>query len=215
MDKAIARFALYLDQNRNIYTLCRVDLAPVNAYLNSHMTKRDIITLPDPLLRRESAPVERVDDELRALIDDMLETMYDAPGIGLAAVQLAIPRQVIVMDVKYRQPDEEGGEVAKEPIAMVNPEIVTLGDEMRVHEEGCLSIPEFYAEVERPAKVTVRYIDREGKQRTRECEDVLATVVQHEVDHLNGKLFIDYISRLKRDRVIKKFVKAAKGTVIA
>lgn len=179
------------------------------------MTKRDIITLPDPLLRKSSAPVERVDDELRALIDDMLETMYDAPGIGLAAVQIAVPRRLIVMDVKYRQPDEEGGEVAKEPIAMVNPEIVSHGDAMRVHEEGCLSIPEFYAEVERPSKVTVRYIDRDGKQREMECEDVLATVVQHEVDHLNGKLFIDYISRLKRDRVIKKFVKLAKGEVVA
>jgi len=178
------------------------------------MTKRDIITLPDPLLRRSSAPVERVDDELRALIDDMLETMYDAPGIGLAAVQIAIPRRVIVMDVKYRDRDDEDGEVTKEPIAMVNPEIIALGDEMRIHEEGCLSIPEFYAEVERPASVTVRYIDREGKQHTRECEDVLATVVQHEVDHLNGKLFIDYISRLKRDRLIKKFVKTAKGEAV-
>jgi peptide deformylase len=177
------------------------------------MTKLDIITLPDPLLRRSSAPVERVDDELRHLIDDMLETMYDAPGIGLAAVQIAIPRRVIVMDVKYRLPDDEGGEA--EPIAMVNPEILTLGDDMRVHEEGCLSIPEFYAEVERPAKITVRYTDRDGKECTRECEDVLSTVVQHEVDHLNGKLFIDYISRLKRDRVIKKFVKAAKGEVVA
>ncbi len=179
------------------------------------MTKREIITLPDPLLRKASAPVERVDDELRALIDDMLETMYDAPGIGLAAVQIAVPRRLIVMDIKYRKPDEEGGEVAPEPIAMVNPEIVSLGEEMRLHEEGCLSIPEFYAEVERPSQVTVRYLDREGKQQERVCEDILATVVQHEVDHLNGKLFIDYISRLKRDRVIKKFVKLAKGEVVA
>lgn len=178
------------------------------------MTKRDIITLPDPMLRRSSAPVERVDDELRSLIDDMLETMYDAPGIGLAAVQVAIPRRLIVMDVKYRSSEEEGGEVVKEPVIMVNPEIVTLGDDMRVHEEGCLSIPEYYAEVERPAKVAVRYIDREGKQCEMECEDVLATVVQHEVDHLNGKLFIDYLSRLKRDRVIKKFVKAAKDEAV-
>ena len=192
-----------------------VDPGPVSAYLKPEMAKRKIITLPDPLLRRSSAPVERVDDELRALIDDMLETMYDAPGIGLAAVQLAIPRRLIVMDVKYRTSEEEGGEVAREPIAMVNPEILSRGDEMRVHEEGCLSIPEFYAEVERPAHVTVRYVDREGKQREMECEDVLATVVQHEIDHLNGKLFIDYISRLKRDRVIKKFVKAAKGEVVA
>jgi peptide deformylase len=179
------------------------------------MTKREIITLPDPLLRRASALIERVDDELRTLIDDMLETMYDAPGVGLAAVQIAVPRRLIVMDVKYRHRDEEGGEVEKEPIAMVNPEILTSGNEMRVHEEGCLSIPDFYAEVERPSNVTVRYLDRDGKEQTRECEDMLATVVQHEVDHLNGKLFIDYISRLKRDRVIKKFVKLAKGEVVA
>lgn len=179
------------------------------------MTKLDIITLPDPLLRKSSAPVERVDDELRVLMDDMLETMYDAPGIGLAAVQIAVPRRLIVMDVAYRESDEEGGEVQKEPICMVNPEVVTLSDEMRIYEEGCLSIPEFYAEVERPAKITVRYVDREGKPQERECEDILATVVQHEVDHLNGKLFIDYISRLKRDRVIKKFVKEAKGRIVA
>ncbi len=188
---------------------------PVSAYLNTSMTKRNIITLPDPLLRKSSVDVERVDDELRALMDDMLETMYDAPGIGLAAVQIAIPRRLIVMDVNYRGEDEEGGEMPREPVCMVNPEIVVRSDEMRVHEEGCLSIPEFYAEVERPSKITVRYIDREGQEQTRECEDILATVVQHEVDHLNGKLFIDYISRLKRDRVIKKFVKAAKGMAVA
>ncbi len=194
---------------------CPVDPGHATAYLKPDMTKREIITLPDPLLRKASVPIERVDDELRGLIDDMLETMYDAPGIGLAAVQIAVPRRLIVMDVNYRQPDEEGGEVAKEPIAMVNPEIISHGDEMRSHEEGCLSIPEFYAEVERPSQVTVRYIDREGKQQETECEDILATVVQHEVDHLNGKLFIDYLSRLKRDRVIKKFVKLAKGEVVA
>ncbi|MFQ5625680.1 MAG: peptide deformylase [Methyloligellaceae bacterium] len=179
------------------------------------MTKRDIIILPDPLLRSPSAPVERVDDELRTLMDDMLETMYDAPGIGLAAVQLGVPRRAIVMDVNYRRADEEGGEMPKAPLAMVNPEIVARSDALRVHEEGCLSIPEFYAEIERPAKITVRYIDRDGKQQEMECEDVLATVVQHEVDHLNGKLFIDYLSRLKRYRVIKKFVKAAKGEMVA
>jgi len=179
------------------------------------MTKLEIITLPDPLLRKASRPIERVDDELRVLMDDMLETMYEAPGVGLAAVQIAVPRRLIVMDVSFRPPDEEGEGVAKAPLVMVNPEIVAQSDEMRSHEEGCLSIPEFYAELERPAQVTVRYIDRDGKQQEQECTDMLATVVQHEVDHLNGKLFIDYISRLKRDRVIKKFVKAAKGEVIA
>lgn len=179
------------------------------------MTKREIITLPDPLLRSPSAPVERVDAELRTLMDDMLETMYDAPGIGLAAVQIAIPRRLIVLDVNYRHADEDGGARPKQPICMVNPEIVASGDELRVHEEGCLSIPEFYAEVERPALVTVRYVDRVGKTQEQEFEDILATVIQHEVDHLDGKLFIDYISRLKRDRVIKKFVKAAKGEIVA
>lgn len=199
----------------------RVDLGRATAYLNSPMKKRDIITLPDPMLRKPSAPIERVDDALRALMDDMLETMYVAPGIGLAAVQLAIPRRLIVMDVNYRrageagEDEEEGGEKPKAPICMVNPEIVARSDALHVHEEGCLSIPEFYAEIERPAKITVRYIDREGKQCEMVCEDMLATVVQHEVDHLNGKLFIDYLSRLKRDRVIKKFVKAAKGEEVA
>lgn len=179
------------------------------------MTKRPIITLPDPLLRKPSAPIERVDDELRSLIGDMFDTMYDAPGIGLAGVQIAVPRRVIVMDASYRSADEEEGEAPKEPIAMINPQIVAHSDEMRTHEEGCLSIPEFFAEVERPAQITVRYLDTEGKEQERVCEDILATVVQHEVDHLDGKLFIDYISRLKRDRVIKKFIKAAKGEVVA
>lgn len=179
------------------------------------MTKRQIITLPDPLLRKPSAPVERVDDELRTLIDDMLETMYDAPGLGLAGVQVAVPRRVLVMDVNYREADEEGGEAEKQPIAMINPEILSRSGEMRLHEEGCLSIPDFYAEVERPNKVRVRYIDRDGKEHEEDYEGLLATVVQHEIDHLDGKLFIDYLSRLKRDRVIKKFVKAAKGEVVA
>jgi peptide deformylase len=180
------------------------------------MTKRDIITLPDPLLRKESTPVERVDDDLRALMDDMLETMYDAPGLGLAGVQVAVPRRVIVMDVAYRRPEEEGdAEPDKAPICMVNPEILERSDTMRLHEEGCLSIPEFYAEIERPDRVRVRYTDRDGKEQEMVADGVLATVVQHEVDHLNGKLFIDYLSRLKRDRVIKKFVKAAKGEVVA
>lgn len=179
------------------------------------MTKREIITLPDPLLRHPSAPVERVDDELRTLMDDMLETMYDAPGIGLAAVQIAVPRRLIVMDVNYRHADEDGGAQPKQPICMVNPQIIASGDGLRAHEEGCLSIPEYYAEVERPAQITVRYVDRDGKQQEQEFEDILSTVIQHEVDHLDGKLFIDYISRLKRDRVIKKFVKAAKGEIVA
>jgi len=174
------------------------------------MAKLDIITLPDSLLRKTSEPVERVDDELRRLMDDMLETMYEAPGIGLAAVQVAIPRRVIVMDVTR---DEEDAE--KDPICMVNPVVVTLSDEMRLHDEGCLSIPEFTAEIERPAKSLIRYIDRDGRPQEMVCEGLLSTVVQHEIDHTNGVLFIDYLSRLKRDMVIKKFIKAKKTEAVA
>jgi len=168
------------------------------------MATLDIITIPDPILRKVSAPIERVDDELRQLIDDMLETMYEAPGIGLAGVQVAVPRRVIVLDVMR---DED---VPKNPIAMINPEIVWRGDEVSVHEEGCLSIPEYYAEIERPSEVRVAFLDRDGQPQEMHCEDLLATVVQHEVDHLDGKLFIDYLSRLKRDRLVKKFIKAQK-----
>jgi peptide deformylase len=167
------------------------------------MTKLDIITIPDPLLRQPSAPVERVDDDLRRFMDDMLATMYLAPGIGLAAVQVAVPRRVLVMDLV------KGDETPKAPICMINPEIVeTIGDMLRVHEEGCLSIPEVFAEIERPNAVRVRYIDRDGKPAEMVCEGLLATVVQHEIDHLNGKLFIDFLSKLRRDRIVKRFVKA-------
>lgn len=167
--------------------------------------KLPIVTLPDPVLRTPSAPVERVDDDLRALMDDMLETMYEAPGIGLAAVQVGIPRRMLVMDAAREEVR------ARNPIVMVNPEILGRSDETRIHEEGCLSIPEYYAEVERPAACTVRYLDRAGKAHEMLCEGLLATVVQHEVDHLDGVLFIDYLSRLKRERVIKKFLKARKA----
>ncbi len=190
------------------------------------MAIREIITIPDPLLRRESTPFERVDDEVRRLADDMLETMYAAPGIGLAGVQIAVPRRILVIDIAERAArDEDGtdgtgkgeadkGEKSPEravqpaPLVMINPEILTLDDEMRAHEEGCLSIPEVYAEIERPASCRVRFVDREGRQQEMVCEGLLATVVQHEVDHLDGVLFIDYLSRLKRDRIVKRFVKA-------
>ena len=178
------------------------------------MTKLDIITLPDPLLRQSSAPIERVDDELRRLMDDMLETMYDAPGLGLAGVQVAVPRRLLVMDVAESEAEGEGEvgeEPKKNPIFMVNPVILERSGEMRTHEEGCLSIPEVFAEIERPNSCRVRYIDREGEIREMVCEGLLSTVVQHEIDHLNGKLFIDYLSRLKRDMVIKKFVKSKKS----
>ena len=138
----------------------------------------------------------------------MLETMYDAPGVGLAAVQVANPIRAIVMDVS-------GEEDEKNPIFMINPKVIELGEEVRLHEEGCLSIPEVYAEIERPASARVSFIDREGKQQEMLCEGMLSTVVQHEIDHLDGKLFIDFISRLKRDMIIKKFVKAQKASATA
>ncbi|QIG50047.1 peptide deformylase [Nordella sp. HKS 07] len=167
------------------------------------MAKRDLIILPDPLLRTVSKPVKTVDTATRKLMDDMLETMYEAPGIGLAAVQIGVPQRVVVIDVS-----KEGEE--RQPLFLVNPEISWSSDEESDYEEGCLSIPEFYDMVTRPKEVTVRYLDRQGEAREMQCGGVLATCVQHEVDHLNGVLFIDYISKLKRDRVVRKFAKAQK-----
>ena len=166
----------------------------------AHMAIRRILTIPDSILRKQAKPVERVDDELRKLMDDMLLTMYDAPGIGLAAPQIGISRRLIVMDpAKEDDPST--------PLVMVNPDIIERSDEMRLHEEGCLSIPDFTAEIERPAKTRVAFIDREGKQQEMELEGIWSTLVQHEIDHLNGVLFIDYLSRLKRDMVVRKFTK--------
>jgi len=159
-----------------------------------------IITIPDPVLRQTAEPVERVDDALRKLMDDMLVTMYDAPGVGLAAPQIGVSRRLIVMDGARN--DEP-----RAPIVMVNPEILERSEELRLHEEGCLSIPEVTAEVERPAVTRVAYLDREGKPQEAELEGILSTIVQHEIDHLNGVLFIDYLSRLKRDMIVKKFTK--------
>jgi peptide deformylase len=159
-----------------------------------------ILTIPDPILRKKAKPIERVDAELRRLVDDMLATMYEAPGIGLAAPQLGILRRLIVMD-----PAKD--EAPKSPIVMVNPEILERSQEMRVHEEGCLSIPDFTAEIERPAKTRVSYVDPQGKKKEAELEGIWSTLVQHEIDHLNGVLFIDYLSRLKRDMVVRKFTK--------
>jgi peptide deformylase len=167
------------------------------------MTIRPIITLPDPKLRLVSRRLERVDDDLRRLMDDMAETMYDAPGIGLAAIQLAEPIRLIVVDpAKVDEPHN--------PIHLVNPEIVWSSEERRVHEEGCLSIPEYYEDVERPSRVRVKYVDRDGREQVIEADGLLATVLQHEIDHLDGVLFIDYLSKLKRDRVVKKFAKIAR-----
>ncbi len=178
-----------------------VDLTLAVDYLLG-MLKLPIIKLPDPILREKSQPVETVDAEVRSFLNDMLETMYAAPGIGLAAVQVGLLRRMIVMDTV------RGEELPKNPMMLINPEIVSSGDTMRLHEEGCLSIPEMYADVERPGLVRVRYIDIEGRPREEDFEGLAATVVQHEVDHLNGVLFIDHLSRLKRDLLVKKYIKA-------
>ena len=167
------------------------------------MALRSIITLPDPKLRLVSAPLERVDGALRKLMDDMTDTMYDAPGIGLAAIQLAEPIRLIVVDTT--KADEP-----RRPLYFVNPEVVWSSDQRRAYEEGCLSIPEYYEEVERPAQVRVRFTDLDGKVHEEDAEGLFATCIQHEIDHLNGVLFVDYLSKLKRDRVLKKFTKAAK-----
>ncbi len=163
----------------------------------------EIIKLPDPVLRKKSALVEQVDDDLRALLDGMLETMYEAPGIGLAGIQVGVPKRIITIDVTR----DEG---PREPLFLINPEILSLSDDRATYEEGCLSIPDYFAEIERPASARVRYVDYDGKQQEMQTEGMLATVIQHEIDHLNGVLFVDYLSMLKRDLVIRKFAKAAR-----
>ncbi len=168
------------------------------------MTVRTIITLPDEkILRQVSKPLKGVDTDARKLMDDMLETMYDAPGIGLAAIQLGVAQRVIVIDTA-----KEGEE--PRPLFIANPEITWSADEMSDYEEGCLSIPEFFEMVQRPKEIKLRYLDRKGEAHEMHASGLLATVIQHEYDHLNGILFIDYISKLKRDRVVKKFQKAQK-----
>jgi peptide deformylase len=167
------------------------------------MSIKPLIILPDPVLRQLSKPVERVDEPLRKLADDMLETMYDAPGIGLAAIQIGEPLRMLVIDLA-----KESEEPA--PHVFINPEILSRSDARSVYEEGCLSIPDYYAEVERPAAVRVKYLDRDGKLREIEAEGLMATCLQHEIDHLDGVLFIDHISRLKRDMVVRKFRKLAR-----
>jgi len=179
------------------------------------MSLLPIVKIPDPILRCKSKPVEQVNDELRAFIDSMLETMYDAPGIGLAAIQVGEPIRVITLDCAEREKeneddDEEPAEPIREPIFLINPEIVSLSDTFNVYEEGCLSIPDYYADVERPDACTVKFLDRDGKEQVLEADGILATCLQHEIDHLNGVLFVDHISKLKRDMVIKKFTKIAK-----
>ncbi len=169
------------------------------------MTNLDIVSIPDPILRQKSAPVEAITDETRRFMDRMLKTMYEAPGIGLAAVQVGEPRRIVTIDVSRDEVEK------RNPLFLVNPEIVwSSQDERSTYEEGCLSIPEYYAEVERPARVRFRYIDYDGKPQEQDADGLLAVCVQHEIDHLNGVLFIDHISKLKREIVIRRFTKAAK-----
>jgi peptide deformylase len=166
------------------------------------MAIREILTVPHPVLKQVSANVDAVDDDLRVLMDDMLETMYAAPGIGLAAVQIGVPKRVIVMDLS------RGDDEPKAPRFFVNPEILWASEETLPYEEGCLSVPEIYDEVERPARVKLRYLNYQGEQVEEEAEGLYAVCIQHEMDHLNGVLFIDHLSRLKRERAVAKVKKA-------
>lgn len=168
------------------------------------MALLEILTAPDPRLKQKSLPVDSVDDALRTLMDDMLETMYDAPGIGLAAPQVGVLKRVIVMDISHDDEDPA-------PLKLVNPEIVWKSDELTTYEEGCLSVPQSYSEVERPAEVKLRYLDENGTPCEMDCDGLLATCIQHEMDHLEGTLFIDHISRIKRSMIMRKLTKLKKN----
>jgi peptide deformylase len=168
------------------------------------MALREIITLPDKRLRLMSEPVKQIDAGIRKLVDDMFETMYKAPGIGLAAIQVGVAKRVITMDLSKKDDSHQ-------PQVLINPEITWQSEKLAKCEEGCLSIPDYYEEVERPAEVKVKYLDLAGKKQEIEAKGLLATCLQHEIDHINGVLFIDHLSKLKRDRVVKKFAKAAKS----
>jgi len=167
------------------------------------MAVHDIIKLPDKRLRLVSEPIKRIDDGIRKLVDDMFDTMYKAPGIGLAAIQIGVPKRVIILDLSKKEDDHK-------PLVFINPEVTWTSEETSKYEEGCLSIPDYYEEVERPAKVKVKYLDLDGKAHETEVKGLLATCLQHEIDHINGVLFIDHLSRLKRSLIIKKLTKAAK-----
>jgi peptide deformylase len=172
------------------------------------MAIRPIIEAPDPLLRQVSSPVEAITPEIQALIDDMFETMYAAPGIGLAAVQIGVPKRILVIDLQ--DPEEEDGEPVRRPMVFINPEILRSSETERPYNEGCLSVPDQYAEVERPDSIRARWQGRDGTVHEEELEGMLATCLQHEMDHLEGVLFIDYLSKLKRDMILRKLAKARK-----
>ena len=167
------------------------------------MSKRKIVIEPEPILRQKSENLEKVDDELRRLLDDMLETMYSAPGIGLAAVQIGILKRLVVIDISK---DKE----KKNPLFLINPEIISKSKNTSIYEEGCLSLPGHFAEIERPAECQIKYIGYDGKKKEIKANGLLSTCIQHEIDHLDGKLFIDYLSKLKKDIILKKLVKHKK-----
>ena len=173
------------------------------------MTILTILEVPDPGLRAVAKPVDAIDDAVRATIADMFDTMYDARGIGLAATQVGIERRIFVMDLQ--EPEEEDGEPVRKPLVFINPEILSVSEETSVYNEGCLSIPEQYAEVERPARCRVKWRDADGKDHEADLDGLMATCVQHEIDHLNGVLFTDHISKLKRDMLMKKLAKRRKA----
>src|SRR5437868_12129702 len=172
-----------------------------------------IVEVPDPRLRQISSPVEKVDDEVRALVADMFETMYAAPGIGLAAIQVGVAKRILVIDLQ--EPEEEGGEPVRDPRVFINPEIVEHSDRDVPYTEGCLSVPDQYAEVDRPDRLRARWLDLDGQPHDEEITGLLATCLQHEMDHLEGVLFIDHLSRLKREMILKKLAKQRKELAAA
>ena len=167
-----------------------------------------IVEVPDPRLRQISTPVEKVDDEVRALVADMFETMYAAPGIGLAAIQVGVPKRILVIDLQ--EPETEDGDPVKDPRVFINPEIVQASDHDVPYTEGCLSVPDQYAEVDRPDRIRARWLDLDGKPHEEDIDGLLAVCLQHEMDHLEGILFIDHLSRLKREMILKKIAKQRK-----
>jgi peptide deformylase len=167
-----------------------------------------IVEVPDPRLRQISSPVEKIDDEVRVLVADMFETMYAAPGIGLAAIQVGVPKRILVIDLQ--EPEEEGAEPVRDPRVFINPEILEHSDQDVPYTEGCLSVPDQYAEVDRPDRIRARWLDLDGKTHEEQIEGLLATCLQHEMDHLDGVLFIDHLSRLKREMILKKIAKLRK-----
>jgi peptide deformylase len=207
-----------------ILELSWLDLRVWFDYLNI-MAIRKIITVTDRRLKTISDPVDSVTDETRLLMDDMLETMYAANGIGLAAIQIAVPKRILVMDLSHRgedvandqNPDAEESDPALNaetgPRYFVNPEIIWASDELNIYQEGCLSVPGFYDDVARPKQCHVRYLDYQGKEQVLKCDDLLATCLQHEMDHLNGIVFLDHLSRLKRDRITKKLKKEERDAI--